>query len=604
MKTLITTLAFFSCVCSLSSSGYAQKERLLTVIVNASTNINSLNKAELDNVLRGKDNRFSAIALQAQYYDAILENYVSMSSGDFQRSWLKLVSSGRRKKEPLLSKDAHSLIAFVARNRNVLAVLSWQDVNRPPDAFGVRALRVYKDGQLLNPETHAHLASLKQPAEETSTSGGRAQSQTLAADSNLYQKAVRTQESGDLQQAKLLFEQLRIRRPGFKDVEKRLAEIYVAAQMTDQKQEVESLYEQARQHEAKGNYTMAVETYATILQKWPNYEDATTRLAKARQRVKSGQRWRKLKSNYARGIAALRAQNWERAVAAFEDVVELDLSYKDALSRLEEAEAGLVRASSQSRVNQYYEAAIESMRNNNLPAALSELEVVRKIEPGFRDTENLIAQLQSDIQSERSARKASKAAFLDSLYQEALTAMANEEWQQSEQLLKHVQEVHPNYRNSIENLILTRQRLNSLTTANDGLPNPRTIFYVGSVVIVLVPFCLVVFSPMMRARIFMITGNLFRAMQIYERILLKNPHRVALYTKLAHIYLLLNKRDEQALRVFIMVLKLNLITPHIDRIHSIVAQNYLQDGAVPKDPDAIKVLENELQKQRAKLKKE
>jgi hypothetical protein len=67
---------------------------------------------------------------------------------------------------------------------------------------------------------------------------------------------------------------------------------------------------------------------------------------------------------------------------------------------------------------------------------------------------------------------------------------------------------------------------------------------------------------------------------------------VKLYSALANIYLLLGRNDENAIKVYKMVLQLNLNTRHRDEMSTIVAQNYLTEGRT--DSDAIEVLESAL----------
>ena len=102
---------------------------------------------------------------------------------------------------------------------------------------------------------------------------------------------------------------------------------------------------------------------------------------------------------------------------------------------------------------------------------------------------------------------------------------------------------------------------------------------------------------MARARLYMLRGNYAAAALIYENALTKNPGKLKLYPKLAHIYLLSGRNDETAIKVFKTVLKLNLETNERNEMHTIV-RNYLHAGRT--DDDAIAALENALRSEQQK----
>ena len=98
--------------------------------------------------------------------------------------------------------------------------------------------------------------------------------------------------------------------------------------------------------------------------------------------------------------------------------------------------------------------------------------------------------------------------------------------------------------------------------------------------------------PAARARILLLQGDYAKAAQIYERLLGRRPTRLKLYPVLANIYLLEGRTDEQAIKVFKMILQLNLLTHRRDDINAIVAQRFLSEGR--KDHDAINIMEDAL----------
>jgi tetratricopeptide (TPR) repeat protein len=82
------------------------------------------------------------------------------------------------------------------------------------------------------------------------------------------------------------------------------------------------------------------------------------------------------------------------------------------------------------------------------------------------------------------------------------------------------------------------------------------------------------------------------AVKAFEKLLERNPEKINVYAPLAELYLRLGRRDERALKVYKMVLQLNLATPKRDEINAIVAQKYLAEGRT--DSEVIDVLESAL----------
>jgi tetratricopeptide (TPR) repeat protein len=125
--------------------------------------------------------------------------------------------------------------------------------------------------------------------------------------------------------------------------------------------------------------------------------------------------------------------------------------------------------------------------------------------------------------------------------------------------------------------------------------NSRNFFYAaGAVVALLVCFVLslLALSPVARARLLLFRGRYTDAARIYESALMRQPGRLKLYPPLAHTYLLMGRRDQDAMRIYRMILQFNLATGYRDEINTVVAQKYLTEGRT--DDEAVGVLEQAL----------
>lgn len=457
------------------------------------------------------------------------------------------------------------------------------------------------EGEKLSPANQEHFKKLIQLA------GSATELQRL------YAAAEKAKASGNLKEAKALLEQIRAKSPGYKNVEAKIAELDSLLNAETKKTTLAAVYEQAQKYAAEGKLEMAIASYENLLQQAGNYKDAKSKLETARQQLEQEQRNEKLEEEYANGMAALKTRNWTRAILAFEKVLEMDRTFRDARKWLAEAQSGLDRESTETIIARYYTDGVAAMNRNDLGGALAALEKVRKINPNYRNTAGLLAEVESVLQKKTAPGfTASGAASvnLDSLYQSALTALAREDWMQAVVTLEKVQLLKPNYREAVDRLAQARAHLSwaekpaveknlqrGVADAAPGAGDQGYIYWGAGLVLVTV-LGAVALSPANRARLHLLRGNYPAAASIYENLLARHPTRVKLYPALANIYLLLGRKDEKALKIFKTLLQLNLAIKNRDEIISIVAQNYLTEGRT--DSDAIEVLESALKAEQHK----
>jgi tetratricopeptide (TPR) repeat protein len=195
-------------------------------------------------------------------------------------------------------------------------------------------------------------------------------------------------------------------------------------------------------------------------------------------------------------------------------------------------------------------------------------------------------------------------AFLDSLYQVALQEIKKENWSQAVAVLERIQSSQPAYRDVADRLVQARVLLN-LTKKFEVKLKPRgtgepALFIGGALAamgaftaLVLLPLIgVILFSPTFRAHYHLWRNDHNAAAQIYERALERHPSRVKYYPPLANIYLRQGRKDEKAIKVYRMILQLNLVVRNREEIDSIVTQNYLAAGKA--QTDVIEVLESAL----------
>jgi len=466
-----------------------------------------------------------------------------------------------------------------------------------------------QEAQKLNPASQGEFAKLIQSAYARLSKSAEGELSTQESErrelERLYEAAEKAKAGGNLMQAKALFEQIRAKRPDYKNVETKLAELDSLLNADVKKNALAAMYEQAQEQAAEGKVELAIATYETLLQQSPNYKEAGSKLQTVRQQLERNQLHEKLEAEYANGITALKIRDWTRAILAFEKVLESDRNFREARKKLSEAQSGLDRESAETAVARYYAEGVAAMNRNDLGAALAALEKVRRLKPNYRQTASLWAELENALQKKAEfaavpSIPVAAAANYDSLYEAGLAALARADWMQALITFEKVHLLKPNYREVVDRLAEARTNLRLTEQANAATApssGNSPLLYAGLAALVGLPLLgFVMFSPFARARLYLLRGNYSAAALLYEHMLARHPNKIKLCSALANIYLLLGRRDEKALKIFRTVLQLNLATRNRDEISAIVAQNMLAEGRM--DSDAIEVLESALQAER------
>jgi tetratricopeptide (TPR) repeat protein len=459
------------------------------------------------------------------------------------------------------------------------------------------ALVELREGRLINPARAGEFDVLLISAQES------------VELQKLYDSAEKASASGNLHQARSLYGQILTRSPGFKDAKGKLAQVDSLIEVGDKQQSFAALYERAQKYGGEGNLEMAVSTYENLIQQAGSYKDAGAKLQKTREQMEQKQLADRLESEYAAGLALLKAQDWTRAVVAFEKVQAQDRDFRDVRRKLAEAQRGLERESTESILARFYADGVSAMNRNDLPRALAAFEKVRKLNPDYRDAVKLRTQIEAQLAQEAGGAVDAAVrigASLDSLYRAAVTAYAKGDHTRAVMTFEQLQAIQPNYRDVAERLTQSQTSLGQLATANPATANAKGYSFSGSfyiygtiAAIIAGPlFGFMMFSPSVKARLCLLKGDYKGAAQIYEKVLARNPDRVKLYPALANLYLLMGRHDESALKVYKTILNLNLATNNRDEITATVGQHYLSEGRT--DSDALGVLENLLKAEQRK----
>ncbi len=424
----------------------------------------------------------------------------------------------------------------------------------------------------------------------------------------LYQQAEVAKNSGQYQRARSLYQQIFDQNQDFRNVAKRITELDSILAMEAEKQTLQATLERAEKYEKEGRLELALVIYEDLVQKNPSPE-IQTRLKRVQEAYQKKRQQDELEREYKVGLNALKFRNWAAAIYSFEKIIKIDPSFKDTRKKLAQAQKGLENENIENLIKQYYANGITAMQIRDWDQAEAALKKVASLNPNYLDVQNLLQQIESEKSLAAAASTTQSQALmadeLDSLYQEALALMDQKSWNDALVVLEKIRLRDPEYRDVLDLVATIRAQLTAAGLASAASastrPGSSSLLWIGVVLSAIIfPVAgAFLFIPGVRARYYLMRGNYLAASQIYERILEKNPGKIKLYRTLADLYLLMGRKDEQAMKVFKMIMRLNLATPKQDEIQALLAQNYLQEGKT--DDDAIRVLEAALKAETQRL---
>jgi tetratricopeptide (TPR) repeat protein len=387
--------------------------------------------------------------------------------------------------------------------------------------------------------------------------------------------------------------------PDFKDAAARLQEALALAQQNTQSKKLASLYLEANRKAERGAHAEAIKLFSQIVRVDPNYKDANVQLQKLQNALAQNSQSNVLENYYNRGLDAIQRNSWNEALTALARVARIDNQYRDVQQLLQRVRSELAAQNEgELKLSQLYDEATAASQAGDWQKALAAFTALRDRNPNYRD-------VQTQIQTARETLARLNDVRIDSVYESGLLALQNGDWAQAVSIFEKVQRLDPTYKEVQNKLVDARFNLNKIQKPL-APPQPSKRLSLGLVLgstlsIILLPiFGILFFSPVTRARLYLLQGKYHRAAAIYEQILRKDPGRIKLYPLLANIYLLENRRDERAIKIFEMILKLNILTSRKEEINSIMANHYLLQGRT--DMNAIQILEKELESKIRKMK--
>jgi tetratricopeptide (TPR) repeat protein len=383
---------------------------------------------------------------------------------------------------------------------------------------------------------------------------------------NQYSQGIAYFENAQYDKAIEALTQVINRNPNYKDASQKLARAQGLKNQRAQTDDLERTYARGIGYMQNNDWKNAILAFTQVNQSNPDYKDVAFKLEEAKAKFSQSLVAEGYEKLYANGVAAYNEKDWVKAILAFEKVREWNPNFKNIRRMYADAQNQLNQEEQSAVKMRYYSQGKTDLASGDWGAAISSFQQLVRLDSNFRDAQQLLNQARNELQRETEANQ------LDKLYAEGNNYFDNGDWLKSIIVFEKLQQLKPGYRDVDEKLLLAQNysnNQNETDIAIDVSPgNAETRNWLGSFIPVgliislsLIPLGIVFFMvPSGRVKLLLMQGKYQKAALIYESLLLKKPHKLKLYPELAQIYSFQNRKDETALKVYDISLQQDIST--------------------------------------------
>jgi hypothetical protein len=288
-----------------------------------------------------------------------------------------------------------------------------------------------------------HAKGPVEPRDAQILASGRFQEVDAASErrlAQLYMEGLGAYWQDDWDKAVASFEAIIQVRPDYLDVKARLAE-------SRQQARLRTLYVQAQKAEDAGDWLDVIAALQSLVTEAPDYEDAAARLEAAQRQLR-------LAGLYTQAQQFYRAQLWKAVVNVFDQIHALEPDFVDPAGLLDVAEKQVAKLQRQTQLQELYERAKQEMEAGTWEEARDLLEQLQNVEPGFQETEQLLARVEAQIGSGEAELQ--RQAELRERYAQALTAEESRDWLTAVSVLESLVAEMPDYMDAAAKLEAAR----------------------------------------------------------------------------------------------------------------------------------------------------
>jgi outer membrane protein assembly factor BamD (BamD/ComL family) len=262
----------------------------------------------------------------------------------------------------------------------------------------------------------------------------------------LFTQAQAAQEAEDWSGALAALEELAAEAADFKDIAERLQIVRKQKQLADLYGEAQRLH-QAQQWQA------VVNVFGQIQAIEPEYPDPDELLPTAEQEVAERKRQAKLNNLYSRAVREMDARQWQEARQLLDQVQEMEPGYRETEPLLARVGTEIKREEAEQRwqeqIATLYEQALGLAGDQQWQQVLAKMEEIQTLDPQFADPEGLAVRAQEKVERHRR---------LSALYAQAQAAQQAEDWSGALSALEELVAEAPNFKDAVTLLETTEKQ--------------------------------------------------------------------------------------------------------------------------------------------------
>jgi alpha-glucoside transport system substrate-binding protein len=256
----------------------------------------------------------------------------------------------------------------------------------------------------------------------------------------LYKKATTALESEAWERAAVALEAVIAQAPDYREAASQLA-------FVKQRRQLAELYQQARSLVSAEKWQAAGRVLSKIQESTTDYPDPDGLKALVEENIARLERQRKVESLYSQALREIDSGAFKKARDSLSQLQEMQPGYGESERLLARVEDEIARQNEdrrrQEQVNALYREAQSLARAGQWPKALSKMEELRRLSPGFEDPEDLFTSAQHQVElAERESRRQEKLA---ALYAEAVRLFETGDYQKAVEKIAAIREIDPHY---------------------------------------------------------------------------------------------------------------------------------------------------------------
>jgi hypothetical protein len=187
-------------------------------------------------------------------------------------------------------------------------------------------------------------------------------------------------------------------------------------------QNLSMLYSQAMEAQSAENWTLALRALEQLLKDAPEYKNAATMLKGVKKKKQLAELYAEAKQLHA-------AKKWQAVAKVFTQITSIDPNYPDIDNLLPTAEKELEELKRLAELNELYSRAVHAMDAGHWEEAQRLLTQVQAMEPGFLETEKLLSKVESEIR--KSKEEQERRDQINTLYEQAHGLLRSKKWRQA-----------------------------------------------------------------------------------------------------------------------------------------------------------------------------